>query len=44
MKALDYQGDMTLELYTYANGPEVAGIKSLEHLHPLFAEAGLEIC
>jgi len=43
MKDLDYQGDMTLELYTYANGPEVAGIKSLEHLHPLFGEAGLEI-
>jgi sugar phosphate isomerase/epimerase len=43
MKALDYQGDMTLELYTYANGPEVAGVKSLEHLRPLFDEAGLDI-
>ena len=43
IKDLDYQGDMTLELYTYANGPEVAGIKSLEHLRPLFGEAGLEI-
>jgi len=43
MKALDYQGDMTLELYTYANGPAVAGVKSLEHLRPLFSETGLDI-
>jgi len=43
MKTLAYQGDMTLELYTYANGPEIAGLKSLEHLQPLFSEVGLEI-
>ena len=43
MKKLDYQGDMTLELYTYANGPEVAGVKSLEHLNPLFNETGLAV-
>jgi len=43
MKELDYQGDITLELYPYANGPEVAGRASLEHIRPLFAEAGLEV-
>ena len=43
MRELDYQGDMTLELYTYANGPEIAGVKSLEYLRPIFAETGLDI-
>lgn len=43
MKELGYQGDITLELYPYANGPEVAGRASLEHIRPLFAEAGLEV-
>ena len=43
MKELDYQGDMTLELYTYANGPGVAGVKSLEYLQPIFEEIGLDI-
>ena len=43
MKELDYQGDMTLELYTYANGPDVAGVKSLEYLRQIFDETGLNI-
>ena len=43
MNELGYQGDMTLELYTYANGPEIAGVKSLEYLQPLFNETGLDI-
>ena len=43
MKRLGYQGDITLELYPYANTPEVAGRVSLDHIRPLFAEAGLDI-
>jgi sugar phosphate isomerase/epimerase len=43
MKRLDYQGDITLELYPYVNGPEIAGQKSLAYLRPLFTEAGFEI-
>ena len=42
MQRLGYAGDMTLELYPYVNGPEVAGRKSLEYLRPLLAEAGLD--
>jgi sugar phosphate isomerase/epimerase len=43
MKRLGYDGDITLELYPYANGPEVAGRASLEYIRPLFAESGIEI-
>jgi len=43
LKKLDYQGDITLELYPYANGPEVAGRASLDYIRPLFAEAGIDI-
>lgn len=43
MKKLDYRGDISLELYPYVNEPKAAGRVSLEHLRPLFAEAGLDI-
>lgn len=43
MKNLGYDGDISLELYPYVNAPEIAGRKSLEHLRPLFAQAGLTI-
>jgi sugar phosphate isomerase/epimerase len=43
MKKLGYEGDISLELYPYVNAPEIAGRKSLAHLGPLFAEAGLNI-
>ena len=40
MAALRYQGDITIELYPYVNGPDVAGRKSLEYLQPILAESG----
>lgn len=43
MKNLGYQGDITLELYPYANGPEAAGRASLDHIRPLFAAAEIDI-
>ena len=41
MKTLDYRGDISLELYPYTDRPEEAGRQSLEHLRPVFIEAGL---
>jgi len=38
-----YQGSISLELYPYVNMPEAAGQESLQHLTPLFAEAGIPI-
>jgi sugar phosphate isomerase/epimerase len=35
-----YQGDISLELYTYADKPVEAGQKSLDHLLPIFAQEG----
>ncbi len=43
MKRLGYDGDMSLELYTYAHGPEIAGKKSVEFLSPVFKETGLPV-
>ena len=40
MADLGYQGDVTLELYPYVNGPDLAGQKSLEYLRPILAESG----
>jgi sugar phosphate isomerase/epimerase len=40
MAEMGYQGDITLELYPYVNGPDVAGQKSLDHLRPILAEYG----
>jgi len=38
-----YQGHISLELYPYVTMPEAAGRESLEHLSPLFAEAGMPL-
>ena len=43
MAQLGYQGDISLELYTYQDNPEEAGKESLDHLRPIFKEAGLGI-
>ena len=43
MARFGYSGDISLELYTYQDTPEEAGIESLEYLRPIFKEAGLEI-
>ena len=40
---LDYQGDISLELYPYVDTPESAGRESLEYLRPIFTEANLNI-
>jgi sugar phosphate isomerase/epimerase len=41
MAALGYTGDISLELYPYTDRPEEAGKQSLEHLRPVFEEAGM---
>ena len=43
MAALEYQGDMSLELYPYVDRPEEAGRASLQHLKPIFEESGLAV-
>ena len=43
MANLQYQGDISLELYPYADAPESAGRESLEYLRPIFDKSGLEI-
>jgi sugar phosphate isomerase/epimerase len=43
MVDLHYRGDISLELYPYVDTPESAGRESLEYLHPLFDESGLNI-
>jgi sugar phosphate isomerase/epimerase len=43
MARLDYQGDISLELYPYVDTPEAAGRESLEYLRPIFEESGLNI-
>ena len=42
MAHLGYRGDITLELYPYVNGPDVAGRKSLEFLEPILANSGID--
>jgi len=37
-----YRGDLSLELYTYADRPVEAGQASLKYLLPLFQEAGFD--
>ncbi len=39
----DYRGDISLELYTYADRPVEAGQESLKYLLPLFQEAGFDL-
>lgn len=41
MVRLRYHGDMSLELYPYADMPEEAGREGLAYLRPLFLETGL---
>lgn len=43
MTRLNYQGDISLELYPYVDAPEAAGRESLDYLHPIFKEVGLNI-
>ncbi len=43
MVRLEYQGDISLELYPYKDVPEFAGRESLAYLKPLFQESGLPI-
>lgn len=37
-----YDGDISLELYTYADNPQEAGAESLQFLMPIFEEAGFD--
>jgi len=43
MVRLNYQGDISLELYPYVDMPEKAGKESMEFLRPIFQESGLAI-
>jgi sugar phosphate isomerase/epimerase len=43
MTRLNYQGDISLELYPYVDTPESAGRESLYYLRPIFQKAGLNI-
>lgn len=43
MARLNYQGDISLELYPYVDTPESAGRESLYYLRPIFQKAGLNI-
>ncbi len=43
MARLGYGGDISLELYPYVDSPDEAGRESLDHLRPIFAQAGLTI-
>jgi sugar phosphate isomerase/epimerase len=43
MTRLNYQGDISLELYPYVDTPESAGRESLYYLRPIFHQAGLKI-
>jgi sugar phosphate isomerase/epimerase len=43
MTELQYQGDISLELYPYTDTPEPAGRESLEYLRPIFQASGMNI-
>jgi sugar phosphate isomerase/epimerase len=43
MVKLQYQGDISLELYPYVDAPESAGQESLDYLRPIFDASGLSI-
>ena len=43
MLRLEYQGDVSLELYPYVDAPEEAGRESLEYLRALLRDAGLAL-
>jgi len=40
---LEYQGDVSLELYPYVDAPEEAGRESLEYLRALLRDVGLDL-
>jgi hypothetical protein len=43
MLRLEYQGNVSLELYPYVDGPEKAGRESLEYLRALLRDGGLDL-
>jgi sugar phosphate isomerase/epimerase len=43
MRDLNFESDISLELYTYSDRPEEAGRQSMDHLVPLMQAAGLEL-
>lgn len=43
MLRLEYQGDVSLELYPYVDTPEEAGRESLEYLRSLLKETGIQL-
>jgi sugar phosphate isomerase/epimerase len=43
MTRLGYDGDISLELYTYKDKPEKAGRESLDYLRPMFENCGLQV-
>jgi sugar phosphate isomerase/epimerase len=43
MIRLDYQGDVSLELYPYVDRPEEAGRESLKYLRSLLKEQGIQL-
>ena len=43
MLSLEYQGDVSLELYPYVDAPEEAGRESLEYLRALLRDVGLDL-
>ena len=43
MLRLEYQGDVSLELYPYVDAPEEAGRESLEYLRALLRHVGLDL-
>lgn len=43
MQKLDYQGDISLELYPYVDRPEAAGQASLDFLRPILHETGYPV-
>ena len=43
MVRLQYEGDISLELYPYVDTPEEAGKESLAHLTPILQEAGFSM-
>ena len=43
MLRLEYQGDISLELYPYVDAPEEAGRESLEYLRSLLNDTGIQL-
>jgi sugar phosphate isomerase/epimerase len=43
MRSKNYTGDITMELYPYADAPVEAGMEGLRYILPLFEKAGLKV-